>query len=150
MKAIIQRVKNAKVFVNSKKISEINRGYLLYLGISISDNEEDICWLVEKIVNMRLFNDNLNRLNKSILDLNGDILLVSQFTLQAKTKKGNRPSFINAAKKDFALPIYERFKNFLSKKLDKEISEGIFGANMQVESVNDGPVTIIIDSKNKY
>ena len=112
MKAIIQRVKNAKVFVNSKKISEINIGYLLYLGISISDNEEDICWLVEKIVNMRLFNDNLNRLNKSILDLNGDILLVSQFTLQAKTKKGNRPSFINAAKKDIALPIYERFKNF--------------------------------------
>ena len=150
MKVIIQRVKNAKVFVNRKKISEINSGYLLYLGVSISDNEEDICWLVEKIVNMRLFNDSLNRLNKSILDLNGDILLVSQFTLQAKTKKGNRPSFINAAKKDIALPIYERFKKFLSKKLDKEILEGIFGANMQVESVNDGPVTIIIDSKNKY
>ena len=96
-----------------------------------------------------MFNDNLNRLNKSILDLNGDILLVSQFTLQAKTKKGNRP-FINAAKKRYSLPIYEDLRIFLSKKLDKEISEGIFGANMQVESVNDGPVTIIIDSKNKY
>lgn len=149
MRALIQRVLSAKVTVNNSVISSINKGLLIFVGIEESDNEEDIEWLAKKIVNLRIFPDEKGLMNKSLIDVDGDILLVSQFTLHASTKKGNRPSFVRAAKPEIAIPIYEKFKKILSLCLSKEVKCGIFGEYMHVELINDGPVTIFIDTKNK-
>jgi D-tyrosyl-tRNA(Tyr) deacylase len=149
MRAVIQRVTKAKVTVNDEVTGEIQKGLLVLLGIEDADGEEDIQWLVRKIVQMRIFNDDQHVMNRSLLDVGGDILLISQFTLHAATKKGNRPSYIRAAKPEVAIPLYEKFKTTLAKELGKNIQSGIFGADMQVELLNDGPVTILLDSKNK-
>ena len=149
MRVVIQRVKNAAVSVEGKQISSIERGFLVLLGIEDLDTDEDINWLTQKIVNLRVFNDENGVMNKSIIESDGEILLVSQFTLFASTKKGNRPSYIRASKPDFAIPIYENFCVKLFSLFGKEIKTGIFGADMQISLVNDGPVTIMIDTKNK-
>ena len=149
MKAVIQRVSSASVIIDSKTIASIENGMLILLGITHYDSNEDISWLCKKIVNLRIFSDNPGLINKSILDINGNILLVSQFTLFASTKKGNRPSFINAAKPIIAEPIYNEFKNTLQSYFNTPIQSGIFGANMKINLTNDGPMTIIIDSKQK-
>ncbi|MDT8414441.1 MAG: D-aminoacyl-tRNA deacylase [Flavobacteriaceae bacterium] len=149
MRAVIQRVTKAKVTVNDEVTGEIQKGLLVLLGIEDADGEEDIGWLVRKIVQMRIFNDEQQVMNRSLLDVDGAILLISQFTLHAATKKGNRPSYIRAAKPDIAIPLYEKFKKALANELGKNIQSGIFGADMKVELLNDGPVTILLDSKNK-
>ncbi|MBL7888735.1 MAG: D-tyrosyl-tRNA(Tyr) deacylase [Bacteroidia bacterium] len=149
MKAVIQRVSHASVTINGKKKSEINAGLLILLGIEEADTNEDIEWLSGKIVNLRIFGDENQIMNLSVKDTSGDIILVSQFTLHASTKKGNRPSYIKAAKPDVAIPIYQSMINQLEKELGKPIQTGDFGADMKVELLNDGPVTIIIDTKNK-
>ncbi|SHI94007.1 D-aminoacyl-tRNA deacylase [Algibacter luteus] len=149
MKAVIQRVSKASVTIEGKQVASIKNGLLILLGIINEDAQEDINWLANKIVNIRIFNDDSGVMNTSLLDVKGDAIVVSQFTLQASTKKGNRPSYIKAAKPDIAIPLYERFVKQLEKDLGKTIQTGQFGANMQVELINDGPVTIIIDTKNK-
>lgn len=149
MKVVIQRVAHAKVSINNCIVAQIHSGLLVLVGIEVTDNQEDISWLTSKIVNMRIFNDFNQQMNLSVKDINGEIIVVSQFTLQASTKKGNRPSFINAAKPEIAILLYEDFKKQLEIDFGKPIQEGVFGANMQVSLTNDGPVTIIIDSKNK-
>ena len=149
MKAVIQRVSHASVTINGIKKSEINTGLLVLLGIEDADTNEDIEWLSGKIANLRIFADENQIMNLSIKDISGDIILVSQFTLHASTKKGNRPSYIKAAKPDFAIPIYNSMISQLEKELGKAIQTGEFGADMKVELLNDGPVTIIIDTKNK-
>ncbi|MEI6311851.1 MAG: D-aminoacyl-tRNA deacylase [Bacteroidota bacterium] len=149
MKAVIQRVSEAKVVVNDLEIAAIKQGLLILLGIEETDSFNEIEWLTNKIYLLRIFNDENGQMNKSIQDVNGDILIVSQFTLHASTKKGNRPSFIKAAKPDIAIPLYDSFIVQLEKLLNKKVSTGIFGADMKVSLVNDGPVTIIIDTKNK-
>lgn len=149
MRIVLQRVSKASVTVDEKTISSIDNGLLLLLGITQEDNFEDIQWLVRKIVNLRIFNDEYGVMNKSVLDIEGDIIVVSQFTLYASTKKGNRPSYIKAAKPDMAISLYESFVSEIQGVLGKKVVTGIFGANMQVTLVNDGPVTITIDSKNK-
>lgn len=150
MRVVIQRVKQAAVAVEGKEISAIGQGLMILLGIEDSDTRDDISWLCAKIVNLRIFDDEQGVMNESILQKpDNDILLVSQFTLFASTKKGNRPSYIRASKPDFAVPMYESFVSELSIQLDKEVKTGVFGANMQVSLVNDGPVTICIDTKNK-
>lgn len=149
MKVVIQRVTNASVTVNNVVVAKINTGLLVLLGIEDSDTNEDIIWLSNKIVNLRIFNDEDGVMNKSLLELHGDILLVSQFTLHASTKKGNRPSYIKASKPNTAIPIYEKMKIQLEQDCNKKIETGIFGADMKVSLLNDGPVTIIIDTKNK-
>jgi D-aminoacyl-tRNA deacylase len=149
MKAVIQRVSKANVKVGGKVTGEIAEGLLILLGIEDADTEEDIQWLSNKMLNLRIFNDENGVMNNSVLDMGGDILLVSQFTLHASTKKGNRPSYIRASKPDFAVPMYEKMINQLENDLGKKIQTGIFGADMKVELLNDGPVTIIIDTKNK-
>ncbi len=149
MRVIIQRVKQASVSISEKIFSQINFGYLIYLGIENTDNNDDIEWLTNKIIQLRIFSDENDLMNKSIIDVNGEILVVSQFTLHAKTKKGNRPSFIHAAKPNIAIPLYNQFIKTLQNKQQKTIKTGKFGADMQVASVNDGPVTIFIDTKNK-
>ncbi|MBU2525909.1 MAG: D-tyrosyl-tRNA(Tyr) deacylase [Bacteroidetes bacterium] len=149
MRAVIQRVTKAKVTVNDEVTGEIQKGLLVLLGIEDADGEEDIQWLVRKIVQMRIFNDEQQVMNLSLLDVDGAILLISQFTLHAATKKGNRPSYIRAAKPGVAIPLYEKFKINLANELGKNIQSGIFGADMKVELLNDGPVTILLDSKNK-
>jgi D-tyrosyl-tRNA(Tyr) deacylase len=149
MRAVIQRVSKASVTVDKEITGSIQQGLLVLVGIEDADGEEDIEWLSGKIVNLRIFNDEGGVMNKSVLDMEGDILLVSQFTLHAATKKGNRPSYIKASKPDMAIPKYESFKARLAKDLGKSIPCGIFGADMKVELLNDGPVTIIIDTKNK-
>lgn len=149
MRLLIQRVKNAAVNIDGKKISEIGEGMLIFIGIEEADNEEDITFLCKKTINLRIFDDEKGIMNRSILDTDGEILVVSQFTLHASTKKGNRPSYIRAAKPEISIPLYEQFCLSLSEMLQKEVATGKFGANMQVELVNDGPVTIWIDSKNK-
>ena len=149
MKAVIQRVSKASVTIEGKQVASIKNGLLILLGIINEDAQEDINWLSNKIVNLRIFNDDSGVMNTSLLDVTGDAIVVSQFTLQASTKKGNRPSYIKAAKPDIAIPLYERFVKQLEKDLGKTIQTGQFGANMQVELINDGPVTIIIDTKNK-
>lgn len=149
MRAIIQRVSKAQVSIGGMIQGEIERGFMVLLGIETSDNDADIEWLSNKIVNMRIFNDNHGLMNLGLKEVNGNILLVSQFTLHASTKKGNRPSFLQAAKPDIAIPLYESMIKQLEMDLGKTIQTGIFGADMQVALVNDGPVTIIIDSKNK-
>ena len=150
MRVVIQRVKQAAVAVEGKEISAIGQGLMILLGIEDSDTRDDISWLCAKIVNLRIFDDEQGVMNESILQKpDHDILLVSQFTLFASTKKGNRPSYIRASKPDFAVPMYESFVSELSIQLGKEVKTGVFGANMQVSLVNDGPVTICIDTKNK-
>ncbi len=149
MIAVIQRVNYAKVTVNNQVVGKIGNGLLIFLGIEHSDNKEDIIWLTNKIVNLRIFDDENAVMNKSCLELNFNILTVSQFTLHARTKKGNRPSYIDAAPPDIAIPLYEEFISQLNILMNKETQKGIFGAHMDVELLNDGPVTIIIDTKNK-
>ena len=149
MRAIIQRVKNASVSIDGKLTATIEQGLLVLLGIEAEDTAEDIAWLSAKIVQMRIFNDQQHLMNLSLHDVQGSILLVSQFTLHASTKKGNRPSFILAAKPNIAIPLYEAMIVQLEKDLGKKIQTGSFGADMQVSLVNDGPVTIFIDSKQK-
>jgi D-tyrosyl-tRNA(Tyr) deacylase len=149
MRAVIQRVSRASVSVNAKVVDKIDKGLLILLGIEDEDTEEDVEWLASKFVNMRIFPDLNGLMNECITDQNANILLISQFTLFASTKKGNRPSFIRAARPEKAMPLYEEMIRCLTNKLGKQIATGIFGADMQIELVNEGPVTIIIDSKNK-
>ena len=149
MKAVIQRVTKSSVTINAELKSSIKVGLLVLMGIEDADNEEDIQWLSNKIVNLRIFDDDNKVPNLSVKDVNGDILLVSQFTLQASTRKGNRPSYLKASKPSIAIPVYEKMIDQLKKDLGKEIFTGEFGADMKVELVNDGPVTIVIDTKNK-
>ena len=149
MKAVIQRVKNASVTVDGIKISEIQNGILLLLGVAENDAKADIDWLSKKIANLRIFNDENGVMNTSLIDVNGDAIVVSQFTLQASTKKGNRPSYLKAAKPEIAIPLYEQFVHQFEKDLGKKVQTGEFGADMKVESLNDGPITIIIDTENK-
>ena len=147
MRALVQRVSKANIKVNEKNISSINKGLLLLLGIQDTDDESDITWLSNKIIKMRIFEDDNRKMNQSIEDIGGELLIVSQFTLHASTKKGNRPSFINAAHPDKALPIYQTFVSECNKQISTQT--GKFGAMMQVGLVNDGPVTIWLDSRNK-
>ena len=149
MRIIIQRVREASVTIDNQLYSSINQGVMILVGIEEADNEEDIAFLTKKVVNMRIFDDENGVMNKSILDVNGDILVVSQFTLHASTKKGNRPSYIKAAKPDISVPLYEKFCTELSIALGKQVKTGVFGADMQCALINDGPVTIFMDSKNK-
>lgn len=149
MKVFIQRVSEASVTIDSQKVAQIHQGLLILVGIESEDNLEDITWLVSKIAYLRIFGDANNVMNLSVKDFGGEIIVVSQFTLHALTKKGNRPSYIKAAKPDIAIPMYEKFIQLLELELGKKIQTGQFGADMKVALVNDGPVTIIIDSKNK-
>ena len=149
MRTLIQRVSSSSVTIEGEIKSSIGRGLLVFLGIEDADNAEDIDWLTSKIVSLRIFDDENGVMNRSVLEIGGEILLVSQFTLHASVKKGNRPSYIKAAKADFAVPVYEKFRGELSRKLNKKIAAGVFGADMKVSLVNDGPVTIWIDSKNR-
>lgn len=149
MRAVIQRVSSASVMVDGQYTGKINRGLLVLVGIEDADNAEDITWLSGKIVNLRIFNDDAGVMNCSVKDIQGEILVVSQFTLHAATKKGNRPSYIKASKPNIAIPLYEQFLEKVRFDLEKDIQTGIFGADMKVSLLNDGPVTIIIDSKNK-
>lgn len=149
MKAVIQKVTKASVIIEGEKVAAISNGLLILLGIVELDNQEDITWLSSKIINLRVFEDENKVMNKSLADVQGDIIVVSQFTLHASTKKGNRPSYIKAAKPDLAMPLYQNFVKQLEKDLGKPVQTGQFGANMQVELINNGPVTIIIDTRQK-
>lgn len=149
MRLVIQRVSSASVTIEGKVNGEIGAGLMVLAGIEDADNQEDIEWLAAKLVNLRIFNDEAGVMNCSIKEVNGDILLVSQFTLHASTKKGNRPSYIKASKPPIAVPLYEAMISAIETQLGKKIQTGIFGADMKVALVNDGPVTILIDSKNK-
>jgi D-tyrosyl-tRNA(Tyr) deacylase len=149
MKTVIQRVSSASVTIDSKIVAEIHKGLLILVGIEDADTQEDTNWLCQKIANLRIFGDENEVMNLSVRDIDGKIIVVSQFTLQASTKKGNRPSYIKASKPDVAIPIYEGFVQQLEKELGKKVQTGVFGADMKVSLLNDGPVTIIIDSKNK-
>lgn len=149
MRVVIQRVKYASVTINNKLKSKIEKGLLVLVGIEDTDTDDDIEYLTSKISMIRIFDDENGVMNKSIQNINGDILVVSQFTLFASTKKGNRPSYIRASKGDFATPMYEKFCQKISEKINKKIGTGEFGADMKVELLNDGPVTILMDSKNK-
>lgn len=149
MRAVIQRVSKASVTVDGTVTGAIQTGLLVLLGIEDADTQEDIQWLSSKIVNLRIFNDDAGVMNVSVKDAHGDILLVSQFTLHASTKKGNRPSYLKASKPDVAIPLYEKMIAQLEQDMETTIQRGIFGADMKVELLNDGPVTIIIDTKNR-
>ena len=149
MRAVIQRVTRASVTVEEKVVSKINNGLLILLGIENNDFKEDIEWLSRKIINLRIFNDKDGIMNKAILDVGGDIIVVSQFTLYATIKKGNRPSYIKAARPEIAIPLYKQFVGQLEVALNKKVGTGVFGADMKVNLLNDGPVTILIDTKNK-
>lgn len=149
MRVVIQRVSHASCTVDEKITGKIGTGLLILLGIEEADTVEDITWLAQKIVNIRIFSDENELMNRSVLDVNGGILLISQFTLFAQTKKGNRPSFIRAAKPDKAIPLYEKMIAEMSTQLGKPVQFGIFGADMKIELLNDGPVTIIMDTKEK-
>lgn len=149
MRVVIQRVSEASVTVDGQKTADIKKGLLVLVGIEDADTQEDIDWLAGKIIKMRIFGDENDVMNCSVQDIDGEIIVVSQFTLHASTKKGNRPSYIKAAKPDFAIPMYENFVKTLEKEFGKKIQTGIFGADMKVNLLNDGPVTIVIDSKNK-
>ncbi len=149
MRAVIQRVTHASVTIEGNKKSEIGDGFLILLGIENADNQEDIEWLTHKIIGLRIFDDEAGVMNKSIMDIGGDIIVVSQFTLMASYKKGNRPSWIKAAGHEVAIPLYNTFVEELSKALGKPVGTGEFGAEMKVELINDGPVTICMDTKNK-
>lgn len=149
MRVVIQRVSSASVTIANKTVAEIGNGLLLLLGIENADTQEDIDWLCKKISTIRIFNDEAGLMNLSVQDIDGEVIVVSQFTLHASSKKGNRPSFIKAAKPDVAIPLYEKFVATLENNLNKKIQTGEFGAMMDVALVNDGPVTILIDSKNR-
>lgn len=149
MKAVIQRVAKASVTIDEKIVASIPNGLLILLGIEDTDTSEDIIWLSKKIANLRIFNDENGVMNASLVDVEGDAIVVSQFTLQASTKKGNRPSYIKAAKPGIAIPLYEQFVKQFEEDLQKEVQTGEFGADMKVNLLNDGPVTIIIDTKDK-
>jgi len=149
MRVVLQRVTKASVTVDEQVISQINRGMFILLGIEDADSKEDIDWLCRKIANLRIFNDAGGVMNKSLIETNGNALVVSQFTLHASTKKGNRPSYIKASKPNVAIPLYEQFVGQLENELGKKVGTGIFGADMKVALLNDGPVTIMMDSKNK-
>jgi len=149
MRVVIQKVSEASVTVEGKMVSQIAAGLLILVGIEDIDNDEDIEWLSKKIVQLRIFLDDDGVMNRSVFDEDGDIIVVSQFTLHAMTKKGNRPSYIKASKPDFAIPMYDKFCEKLSADLGKPVGRGVFGAHMNVALVNDGPVTILIDSKNR-
>ncbi|WP_282134187.1 D-aminoacyl-tRNA deacylase [Seonamhaeicola maritimus] len=149
MKVVVQRVSKASVTIDGRKVADIGSGLLVLLGIINEDTQEDIKWLSNKVANLRVFGDENGVMNKSLIDMNGDAIVVSQFTLHALTKKGNRPSYIKASKPDIAIPMYEAFVKQLEIDLGKNVQTGEFGADMKVELLNDGPVTIIIDSKNK-
>jgi D-tyrosyl-tRNA(Tyr) deacylase len=149
MRVLIQRVKRASVTIDGELHSSINSGLLLFVGICDEDNDEDIAWLTKKIANIRLFDDENGVMNHSVIESGGDILAVSQFTLMASTKKGNRPSYIKAARPEISVPLYEEFCSELEFAVNKPIQRGVFGADMKVSLLNDGPVTIFIDSKNK-
>ena len=149
MRAVIQRVSQASVIIDEKRVASINNGLLVLLGIETEDKKEDAKWLANKISALRIFSDNDDKMNKSILEINGEAIVVSQFTLHAKTKKGNRPSYIKAARPEQSIPLYENFKEDLSIAIGEQVQSGEFGAKMKVDLTNDGPVTIIIDTKNK-
>jgi D-tyrosyl-tRNA(Tyr) deacylase len=149
MKIVLQRVSSASVTIENKVVADIQKGLLILVGIEDTDGQEDIDWLVGKITKIRVFDDENHVMNLSVQDIDGDIIVVSQFTLHASTKKGNRPSYIKAAKPDIAIPLYENLLKKLDFELGKKIQTGIFGADMKVSLLNDGPVTIIIDSKNR-
>ena len=146
MRAVIQRVSKASVTVDNNVISSIKNGLLVFIGITNADDTNDIEWLTKKIINLRIFNDENGVMNKSLMDVNGEIIVVSQFTLMASTKKGNRPSYMNAARPEIAIPLYEQFISQCEKDLKKPVGTGVFGADMKIELLNDGPVTIIVDS----
>lgn len=149
MKAVIQRVSEASVTINSKIVSQIQKGLVVLVGIEAADNLEDINWLTTKIANLRIFSDENDVMNLSLKDIDGEMIVVSQFTLHAQTKKGNRPSYIKAAKPEIAIPLYETFVKQMELELDKKVQTGVFGADMKVSLINDGPVTIVIDTKNR-
>ena len=149
MKIVLQRVSSASVTIDNKIVADIQKGLLVLVGIEDADTQEDIDWLVGKIVNLRIFDDANHVMNLSVKDIDGDIIVVSQFTLHASTKKGNRPSYIKASKPDVAIPLYENFVKRLEIELGKKVQTGVFGADMKVLLLNDGPVTIEMDSKNK-
>ena len=149
MKAVIQRVSSASVTIENKIVGQIQSGLLIFVGIETTDSHEDIIWLSQKIANLRIFADQNQVMNFSVKDIDGEILVVSQFTLHASTKKGNRPSYIKAAKPEISIPLYESFLKQLSVELQKTVQAGVFGADMKVALVNDGPVTILMDTKNK-
>ena len=149
MRAVIQRVSSASILIENNTYSKIESGYLIFLGVETNDTNEDASWLAQKISKLRLYVDSLGNMNLSINEINGEILVVSQFTLHAKTKKGNRPSFIKAAKSKVAILLYQEFITKLDMITNKKVKSGKFGANMLIESINDGPITILIDTKNK-
>lgn len=149
MKAVIQRVSHASVTVDHKCVSKIDKGLLILLGITHTDTKDDIEWLTRKIANLRIFDDDQNTMNHSLLHINGNAIIVSQFTLMANTKKGNRPSYIKAANPEIAIPLYDKFIIEFESVLGKKVGSGVFGANMNIELQNDGPVTIVIDTQNK-
>tara|TARA_B110000211_G_scaffold88980_1_gene103989 strand:+ start:1292 stop:1744 length:453 start_codon:yes stop_codon:yes gene_type:complete len=149
MRVVIQRVSESAVVIDDAKVASINKGLLILLGIEIEDTKDDAVWLANKISQLRIFSDEEGVMNKSILEVNAEVIVVSQFTLHAKTKKGNRPSYIKAARPEQAIPLYQQFKKDLSLSIGNEVQSGEFGTNMQVSLINDGPVTILIDTKNK-
>ena len=149
MRAVIQRVSRASVSIDNRIVSEIETGILILLGVEVKDTNKDSLWLSNKIAKLRIFSDSEGKMNNSILDIGAEVIVVSQFTLHAKTKKGNRPSYTNAAKSEQAVSLYTQFKKDLSKLISKEVLSGDFGTDMKVSLVNDGPVTIIIDTKNR-
>ena len=149
MRAVIQRVEKAKVVILEKEIAKIEQGLLVLLGIEIEDTKEDALWLASKIAALRIFSDEKGVMNKSITETDGEVIVVSQFTLHAKTKKGNRPSYIKAARPEQAIPLYQQFKEDLTLAIGSQVQSGEFGADMKVNLINDGPVTILIDTKNK-
>ena len=149
MRVLVQRVKNAHVLINKKEKRSIGLGLMVLLGIEHEDESNDVQWLVNKVLNLRIFADEAGIMNKSLLEIKGELMVVSQFTLMAATKKGNRPSYIRAAKHQHAIPLYELFVNTAETNLQSKVATGSFGADMEIELVNDGPVTIWIDSKNK-
>jgi D-tyrosyl-tRNA(Tyr) deacylase len=149
MKTVIQRVSSASVTIDSKIVAEIHKGLLVLIGIEDADNQDDIVWISQKIAKLRIFGDDKDVMNLSVKDVDGEVIVVSQFTLHASTKKGNRPSYIKASKPEIAISLYEQFIQQLEKELGKKVQTGIFGEDMKVALLNDGPVTIVIDSKNK-
>ncbi len=149
MRAVIQRVSRAEVLINESEKRGISRGLVILVGIENADNEQDVAWLAKKISNLRIFNDGAGVMNKSLEEIGGDLMIISQFTLHAKTKKGNRPSYIHAAKPEIAVPVYEDFINEIRNLISGKVVTGVFGAHMEISLTNDGPVTLIIDTKNK-
>ena len=149
MKIVVQRVSEASVTIEGEIVSQIKKGLLILVGIESEDSKEDIEWLTNKVVNLRIFNDDNDVMNNSLIDVGGEVIIVSQFTLQASTKKGNRPSYLKAAKHEISIPLYEYFVSQMKVKLGKKVGTGAFGADMKVSLINDGPVTIFIDSKNR-